>query len=438
MAYDTRVRGLSTLLFLLAVARGAAADQNTPLLEDDLRANKRKTIDAKDPADAELDAALGDSGGFSTKALASVEDRIRDELRRDRPRASPRLVVFMYPGRVSKERLKAMREVNVDVELTIDPCSRTVCDDALGKHIEIVGRAIGQPVLKGDGFSIVYRTLTLKAETDVRGDELITVSLPVPEAINASKKPGGGVAFMQQRRHQETDYVPLMTKAIAQKAAQRRVSLAGPPSVSRGSSSGSGVEVSLKLHADRSRQEQQILDAIAATSEALRSNAATPSQGRIEIAADTGARGSGPSRYRCAIESASLFSQGKLDSKTMLASYVEKVNDDKSAQRMDLDSGPGGDDGPAPDDNEAIEVIGQNFSSLGACAKAEAASNPKFRGVTIVIAWSGSGRAEKVDVKEPALKSGALPGCLRRAFEMIRLPKFGGGTRQIEYPIRLK
>jgi hypothetical protein len=418
-------------------ARPVAADSSTPLLEDDLRANKRKTIDTpKDSLDADLDAALGGPQGFSTQALAAVEDRLRAELRRDRPRASPRLVVFLYPGRVSAERLKAMREVNVDIELTIDPCSRSLCDDALGKHLELVGRAVGEPMVRGQGFSIVYKTLTLKAETDVRGDEIITLTVPVADAIAASKRPGGGAAIMAARKHADTDYVPLMTKAIAQKAGVRRVPLAGPPAVSRGAG---GVEVSLKLHADRSRQEQQLLDALAATGEALRSSTATPSSGRILVTAEGAGRGSAPAQFRCPLEPASLYSQGKLDGKSLLSSYVEKVVDDKSAQRMDLDSGPGGDEGgPAPDDNEAISVIGSSFSSLGACAKTEAARNPKFRGVTIVIGWAPSGRAASVDVKEPALKTGPLPGCLRSAFESIHLPRFSGGTRTIEFPIRLK
>jgi hypothetical protein len=425
------------LLCVATVARPAAADSSTPLLEDDLRAGKRKTIDApKDALDADLDAALGGPQGFSTKALAAVEDRLRAELRRDRPRASPRLVVFLYPGRVSAERLKAMREVNVDIELTIDPCSRSLCDDAIGKHLELVGRAVGDAVVRGEGFSIVYKSLTLKAETDVRGDDLITLTVPVADAISAAKRPGGGAAIMAARKHADADYVPLMNKAIAQKASARRVPLAGPPAVSRGAS---GVEVSLKLHPDRTRQEQQLLDALAATAEALRTSTATPSNGRILITAEAAGRGAAPARFRCPLEPASLYSQGRLDAKSLLASYVDKVVDDKNAQRMDLDSGPGGDEGgPAPDDNEAIAVIGGNFAALGACAKTEAARNPKFRGVTIVIGWAPSGRAATVDVKEPALKAGALPGCLRSAFDSIHLPRFSGGTRTIEYPIRLK
>jgi len=427
--------------FLLASALGALsglanAEPNTPLLEDDLRANKRKLIDApKDSLDSDLDAALGGPAGFSTKTLALVEDRLKSELRRDRPRASPRLVVFVYPGRISAERLRAMREVNVDMELTIDPCSRSVCDDALGKHLELVGRAVGDATARGDGFTVTYKTLTLKAETDVRGAEIITIVVPMSDAIAAGKKPGGGAAIMAARAHAESDYVPLMTKAIAAKASARRVPLASPPSVTR---AGNSVEVSLKLHADRSRQEQQLLDALAATAEALRTSTATPSSGRIEVATEAAGRGTPATRYRCPLEAASLYSQGRLDAKSFLSSYVEKVSDDKNAQRLDMDGTPGGDEAAAPNDDEAIAVIGSSFSTLGACAKTEASSNAKFKGVTIVIGWASSGRAATVDVKEPALKSGALPGCLKRAFESMKLPRFEGATRTIEYPIRLK
>ena len=99
---------------------------------------------------------------------------------------------------------------------------------------------------------------------------------------------------------------------------------------------------------------------------------------------------------------------------------------------------PGGDEGPAPDDNEAIAVISSSFPALAVCAKAEAASNPRFRGVTLLIGWSGAGRATSVEVKEAALKGGRMHACLRGAFDAIRLPRFGGPTRTIEYPIRLK
>ena len=424
------------------VVGSARADKATPLLEDDLRANKRTAIDA--PAtteagadDAALDAMLGGPRGFSTRELAAAEDRLRAELKRDRPRTSPRLVVFLYPGRVSAERLKVMREVFVDIELTIDPCSRSVCDDALAHHLEMVGRAVAQPAIRTAEFALVYKTLTLKAETDVRGDELVTVSVPVADAIAASQRPGGGRALLDARRKADTDYVPLMTRAVAQRASGRRLPIAKPPSVARGAGS---VDVTLAMKGDRSRNDQHVLDGLAAIADALATSPATPAQGRLEIDIEAESRSVGAARYRCPLDAAQRFSRREIDSKALLASYVERVNDDKGAQRMDLSDAPSADDAaPAPDDSEALNAITASFSSVGGCAKAEAAANRKFRGVTVVVGWAGNGHAASIDVKEPALRSGALPGCLRSAFANIALPRFSGGrTRTIEYPIKLK
>src|SRR5215475_6183946 len=113
------MRALVAVMGVTAVCAMARADtsRETTLLQDDLAKNQRTKIDApKDAFDSDLDAALGGPQGFSTKPLEQIEDRIRAELRRDRPRATPRLIVFLYPGRVSAEKLKAMREINVDIE----------------------------------------------------------------------------------------------------------------------------------------------------------------------------------------------------------------------------------------------------------------------------------------------------------------------------------
>ncbi len=329
-----------------------------------------------------------------------------------------------------------MREVFVDIELTIDPCSRSVCDDALAKHVELVGRAVGDASQRGEGYTVSYKNLTLKAETDVRGEELITLSVPVADAVAAAKRPGGGQALMAARRHAETDYVPILMKAIAQHASQLRVPVEGPAAITR---AGNAVDIALKLRADRNRQEQQLLDALRAIGQSLRASPATPKEGKITLSADGAGRGAAPVRFRCPIGPAQLFADGSLDGKSLLGSYLEKVNDDKNAQRMDMDS-DGANDSPAgePNDDEAIAVLAASFSSLGGCARTEAARSSAFRGVTITFGWTPNGRAEHVDVKEPALKSTPLPGCLRKAFDGIRLPRFSGATRTIEYPIRLK
>src|SRR6516162_10070009 len=104
------------LLALALLGTPAQADKTTPLLQDDLQHNRRTKIDGQD--DMGLDSLVG-GGGFSTKPLDGVEDRLRAELGRNRPRATPRIVLFLYPGRVDVEKLRAMSEINVDIQLVM-------------------------------------------------------------------------------------------------------------------------------------------------------------------------------------------------------------------------------------------------------------------------------------------------------------------------------
>src|SRR3954468_17179243 len=104
------------MLLACCVAARADTSRETPLLQDDLSKNQRTRIDApKHAFDADLDAALGGPQGFSTKELEKIEERMKAELRRDRPRATPRIILFMYPGRISAEKLKSLAEINVDI-----------------------------------------------------------------------------------------------------------------------------------------------------------------------------------------------------------------------------------------------------------------------------------------------------------------------------------
>jgi hypothetical protein len=434
------MRSLIVLLLLGATARAQTAKE-TPLLEDDLQKNKRTRIDApKDSFDSALDSALGGPAGFSTKQLEKIEDRLRDELRRERPRATPRLIVFLYPGRISPERLKSLSEVNVDVELVMDPCDRNVCRDAVAKHIELVGRAVGQPTVSGPGFKMVFQTLTLKTQTTLHDDEVTVYQVPIAACVQASQRAGGGLAWLSQQDKAEQDYEPIVIKAIARRAAERRVSLKSPPSVKR---TGGAVDVHLAVRGDRSRTQQQALDALAAAEKGLRDNPKTPPTQELEIAVDTGMR-EGPRRFRAPGNPVGLYVDGRLSGGDLWSSYVAEVR--KDAQSMSFSdteashgvAAAGDADAPAPDDNEAIAVLSQNFSSLGACAKAEAARNHGFRGVTVTFQWTGQGRAEKVGVKEPALKGSPLVGCLAGAVGAIKLPRHNAAPRSIEYPIRLR
>jgi hypothetical protein len=425
---------------LLLLGGVAHADKTTPLLQDDLSSNRRTKIDG---GGDDLDSIMGGSGGggFSTKLLDGIEDRLRGELRKERPRATPRIVLFLYPGRVDMDKLRAMSEINVDMQLIMDPCERSVCRDAVGRHIEMVGRSVQKAVVATPNYKVVFKNLTLSTATQMHDTEIQTYLVPIADCISAAQRSGGGRAWLDARQHADDDYEPLMVKAISQKASTRRVSLAGPPSVHR---SGGEVDVSLKVHGDRSRAQQQVLDAMWAAAAALKTSPATPSQSQLEVDLDVPMKGSTTKKFRAPGNQVGLYVDGRLDQGTLWGNYVEQVREGKDAgQRMSFNDaethgGGGGDDGPAPDDNEAIAVLADNFSSIGGCAKTEASRNGKFRGVTLTFTWTPSGRAENVSTKEPALKSGPLQQCLAGALSSIRLPRFGGAPRTIEYPIRLK
>ena len=436
------MRVLVAAIGLVLVCGSGRADtaRETTLLQDDLAKNQRTRIDApKDAFDADLDAALGGPQGFSTKPLEQIEDRIRAELRRDRPRATPRLIVFLYPGRVSAEKLKAMRDINVDIELVMDPCDRSVCKDAVGKHIELVGRAVAQPSVSGAGWRMSFQTLTLKTSTTLHDDEVSVYQVPIAECIAASKRAGGGVAWLDSQAHAEEAYEPIVTKAIARHAAEHRVALAGPPSVKRGASA---VDVLVKVRGDRSRTQQQALDAFAACAAGLRDNPKTPAQQALEVDVDTGMR-DGPRRFRAPGNPVGLYVDGQMSGGDLWASYVAEVK--KGQQQLSFDEAEAGgrapvadSSAPDPDDSEAVAVLTSTFPSLAVCARGEVGRNKSFRGVVVTFQWTGAGRAEKIDVKEPALRSSPLKSCLSGVIGALRLPRHNAAPRTIEYPIRVK
>lgn len=424
-----------------AIAQGI---RPTPLVEDDLSTGKRKQIDAPaDDFDASLDAALGGAAGFSTKELLGIADRIRQELKRDRPRATPRVVLFLYPGKVTIEKLRAMREIYADLEVVMDPCERSVCREAVGKHIELVGRSVQGGVAKGNGYSVTLRNLTLRTATQMHSAEVEVYSVPIADCMAAAKKPGGGVAWLDSRQKQDTDYVPIVTKAVQREATSRRVALSTVPAVARSSSE---VEVRMKAKGDRSRFEMQAMDAFSAAIAGVRSNPASPSLDKVhlELALDTQQPGQKERLFRISGAPVGLYLDKKLDGSSLWKSYVEEVKRGKDAgQRMDFSDDDakgvgGGDPAGEPDDNEAVAVLGQNFQSLAKCAKDEIGRNPKFSGLTMTFRWNPSGAADSVSLKEANLRGGPLQHCLTSAMGSIRFPRFSGGPRTIEYPIRLK
>jgi hypothetical protein len=434
------MRALMIVMLLVPMLARAQTTRETTLYQDDLANNRRTRIDAPtDAFDAQLDAALGGPQGFSTKALEQIEERIKQELRRDRPRATPRLILFLYPGRIDAERLKALTEVNVDIELVMDPCERTVCKDAVARHIELVGRAVGQPVMSTANFRMVLQTLTLKTSTTLHDDELAMYRLPISACVTAAQRPGGGMAWLTAQEHAESAYEPIVMHAIARHAAERRVRLGAPPSVSRDVNS---VNVLLKVRGDRVRTQQQTIDALAAIASGLRDNPRTPSQQALEVDVDTGVR-DGLRRFRAPGNAAALFVDARLSAADLWSTYVAEVREDaQSLSFSDAEASgraaPSESDAPEPDDNEAIAVLSASFSSLAACARNEAQHNSRFSGVTLSFQWTAEGRAVAADAKEPAYKGSPLAHCLAAAVTTMRLPRHNGASRRIDYPIRVR
>jgi hypothetical protein len=229
-----------------------------------------------------------------------------------------------------------------------------------------------------------------------------------------------------------------VTKAIARHAADRRVSLAAPPSVKR---SGGGVDVLLKVRGDRARTQQQAIDALGACAAGLLDNPKSPSQQTLEVDVDTGTRDP-PRRFRAPGNPVGLYIAGRMSGGDLWASYVAEIKKD-GAQRMSFDDAEAGgraptSDAPDPDDNEVIALLSSSFQPFAACARAEAAKNPKFRGAVVTFKWTGAGKAEEISVKEAALRGSPVARCLAGAVAGVRLPRHNAAPRDIEYPIRIQ
>lgn len=431
----------TAFLFLIALPAFAQEGKPTPLLEVDLRSGAMERIDGNAlEADSALDAALAeamgeDAANFSTRDLEEIEKQIREQIDRERPRSPAQILIFVYPGRVHLDRLRRLSEVSVDVELLIDPCDRAVCDDAIGKHIELAGRAVGKQVHERGRYKVVFRTLVVRAVVHFREAETQEHRVPMQECVAAAGKPGAGRKWIDARRRAAEEFEPLVARATSKAAAGRRVQLLGSPTVSR---QGGHAEVSLRVRASRGQAEQQVLDAMAAAVTALRENPAAPPTSEIEVELHTGDR-AGPRKFRAPGHSIALWVDGEMDASTLLASYVREIKKQPDgAETMDFSGDSGGEEVGDADPSDAVAVLSANFAPLGECARAEVERNGAFRGVTLTFQWSGSGTAAGVQPREPALRGGELAACLTRAMASIRLPRHGGSPREVTYPILVK
>jgi hypothetical protein len=437
---------LSAVLFASVLSSSAIAEppRGTALLEVNLKTGKTARIDAArgDALDAEMDAVLGRAGAkqqsFTTKDLDLVEQRLLADLKRERPRATPQLLVFVYPGRLSAERLRSLAEVFVDIEILIDPCERSVCREAVGRHIELVGQAVGKPVRQTPRFKLQYKNLVLRTSTQFREAESGEVRVPMDECVAASAKRGNGLAWLDRMSRSVSDYEPLVAKAVARQASRRRVSLASPPRVMRTKDE---AEVVLTIRGDRSRLQSQVIDAMVAAAQGLRENPATPPATSIEVHAQIPMRQLETRRFRSLGRPVLSHLDREIDAGTLWSTYVREVTPKRGATNLsftDEETRGGGGTASGASDGDAVEVLSQQFGALRDCARAEIGRNPRFSGVTLTFRWLPSGKADAVSTKEAASRGGTLERCLATAVARMRFPAFEGSPRAVEFPIRIK
>jgi hypothetical protein len=435
----TAVLGLA----LVCVAADASQPRKgTALLEVDVRANTKTRIDGDqggDALDAEMDAVLGRAGAknqsFTTKELETIEEKLIASVRRERPRATPHLIVFVYPGRVSPEKLRTLSEVFVDIEILIDPCERSVCRDAVARHIELVGQAVGRAEVKTARYTLVYKNLIVRTITHFRDGEGEEYRVPITECIGAAKRAGGGRAWLDSMGRSVAQFEPLVAKGIQRHAVQYRVALAGPPRVSRG---GQEADAVVRIKADRNRLQSQVLDAMAATARAFRDNPASPPTINIEVHAEVPMKGIKVQRFRCLGQPVLALLDRQIDASTLWSTYVRDITPREGVQSLSFDDDDRGGGGGEASDADAVAVLTQHFPALRDCARAEATRNPRFGGVTMSFRWLPSGGTSGLTLKDGAGRGGELKRCLGGALGSMRFPKFDGTPRQIDYPIRVK
>jgi hypothetical protein len=427
---------------LITLASAPVNADRTKLLEVDLKTGRRKNIEGKRPstrADQDLDALLDSSTGgaaFSTKTLEKIDAALRRFLRSARPRAMPRLLLFLYPGRISPGRLKELREVLVDVDLIVDPCGRTVCKDSVAKHIELLGRSIRQAVLRTSRYTVRFKTVTISTSQRRRGGDVEVYRFSADEVVKSGRKSGGGSKLVNRVSKAKAGYTRQMTKDVARRVKRRRVRLSQPPMVQR---IGKRVRVDMRIKSDRNRYRDQVLGALIGAAEALSKSPLTPSESRFVVVASVRFRKVEKRTYSCEGAPLGLHLRGRMSKSQIWNSYVVEKKKIKGARTMSFSdeeaSGGVGARDNSPD--RTSEILGENFNKLAPCLQAEAGRKRRFRGVTLKFAVSGRGQAIQLGFKERRV-SGKLKSCVAAALKRIRFQRHGGAPRKVIYPMYIQ
>jgi len=425
-------------LLLLAPVRGDA--DRTKLVELDLKTGKRRAIDAGRPstqADRQLDAMLdGATGGsaFSTKDLKSIEGALRRYLQAARPRAMPRLLLFLYPGRISKSRLKELREVLVDVDLLVDPCGRTVCHESVAKTVELLGKSLRQAVLRTRRYTVRFQSVTIRTVADVRGTDPEVFRFEADEVVRSGRA-GNGRALVKRLTSAKESYVPQVTREVTRRVKSRRVALVGTPQVQRSRGS---VSVAMEIRSDRTRYKTHVGAALIGAAEALAKNPLTPPSTQLRVVAEIRFRKVERRTFTCMGQPLKLHLQGRMSNSELWSSYInEHRKGGTQLSFSDEEAGGGSVGGGGDFDGSRVqEILAAHFNELAPCLQKEASRSRRFRGVTLTFAVSPAGKAVKVGTKERA--SSGLKSCLGAALGRIRFPRHGGAPRGVEYPMYIQ
>ena len=325
----------------------------------------------------------------------------------------------------------------------MDPCDRSVCREARRPSTSSWSAARSRSRrCRAPGWKMTFQTLTLKTSTTLHDNEVQVYQVPIAECIDAAHKPGGGIAWLDSQAHAEEDYEPIVTKAIARHAAEKRVALAGPPSVKRGSSRSTCW---CKVRGDRARTQQQAIDAFAAGAAGLRDNPKTPAQraarGRRRHrharrrAPLSRARQSGRPVPRRPDVGRRFVGQLRRRGEEGAAADVRSTTPKRAATAARPIRAR-----PIPTTTRWCSCCRRTSRRSAACARAEAAQNhalPRRRRHLP----AGTGRRPRR--KRRRQGSGAAADSRSKpvwpaAIGGLRLPRHNAAPRTIEYPIRVK